>query len=170
MIKREYLTPDGVRKRELGLIHIARVSVGWDKPMYLAALMGRYGVDSSAALSAPQRENFLKMFKGLGFAVKPKAKPAGSEPVREPMVRKLRAMWYALADAGAVERPESPIACDKAIEAWAKPRLATISNIGHFDALRFATYQQLNALVEQMKRWQHRVNAATQVASAAAPK
>lgn len=153
------LGADAARKRELGLIHIARVAVGWDKPRYVYELMARFGVDSSAALNAAQREEFLKAFKTLGFKVRPKAHAAGSQPLREPMVRKLRAMWYALADAGAVLRPDSPAACDKAIEAWAKPRLATLTNLGHFDALRFASTPQLNALVEQMKRWQLRVQA-----------
>jgi Protein of unknown function (DUF1018) len=150
---------DAARKRELGLIHIARVAVGWDKAQYVYALMERYGVDSAAGLSALQRDDFLKMFKSLGFSVKPKAKPAGSQPVREPMVRKLRAMWYTLADMGAVERPASTIACDKAIEAWGRARLASNGGVGQFDALRFATYQQLNALIEQCKRWLHRVEA-----------
>lgn len=159
------LNAEAARKRELGLIHIARVAVGWDKPRYVYELMERFGVDSAAALSAVQRDAFLKAFKALGFSVKPKAlKPAGSQPLREPMVRKLRAMWYALADAGAVVRPDSPAACDKAIEAWAKPRLATLTNLGHFDALRFASTAQLNALIEQMKRWQHRVQSAATAA------
>lgn len=151
------MTTEAVRKRELGLIHMARASVGWTKQQYVYALMERYGVDSSAGLNAAQREDFIKMFKALGFAVKPKAKAAGSQPVREPMVRKLRAMWYALADMGAVARPENPIACDKAIEAWGRARLASNGGLGQFDALRFATYAQLNALIEQCKRWVHRI-------------
>ncbi len=142
---------DAQRKRELGLIHIARASVGWDKPRYVCELMERFGVDSSAALSAAQRDELLKMFKGLGFTLKRKA--AGSLPVCDPLVRKLRALWYALADAGAVARPADPAACDKAIEAWAKPRLAAQTHLAPFDALRFADGPQLNAAIEQLKAW-----------------
>ncbi len=146
------VTPaDTQRKRELGLIHIARASVGWTKQRYVCELMERFGVDSSAALNGVQRDELLKMFKGLGFTLK--RKPASSLPVRDPLVRKLRALWYALADAGAVAKPADPAACDKAIEAWAKPRLAAQTNLAPFDALRFADGAQLNAAIEQLKAW-----------------
>jgi Protein of unknown function (DUF1018) len=147
------IAQDAQRKRELSLIHIARVQVGWDKPRYVAELMGRYGVDSSAGLNAAQREDFIKIFKGLGFKVKPSAVASKSQTVRDPMVGKLRAMWYALADVGAVARPVDAGACDKALLVWAQRQLPALA------ALRFISGAQAAKLVEEMKAWGARVGA-----------
>lgn len=146
------------RKRELGLIHMAKAHLGLSREDYEFVIrqVTRTTKTSSADLTDAERNTLLKHFKRMGFTIKPKAGTA--QPLRDPQSRKLRAMWYALADADAVDRPDSPIACDQAVEAWAKRQLDG-GPLGPLDALRFATGEQLDKLIEQMKRWGHRVGA-----------
>jgi hypothetical protein len=74
-----------------------------------------------------------------------------------PQQGKLRAMWYALADAGAVDDPRDARACDDAIEVWAKRQLSTANP--PLDALRFVSGPQMAKLVEALKAWGQRVGA-----------
>ena len=73
-------------------------------------------------------------------------------------MRKLRAMWYAMAEGGHVERPADAKACDAAIETWALRQLAPH---GRIDSLRFASGAQMNKLIEELKAWGKRVGAAS---------
>lgn len=156
---------DATRKRELGLIHMAKAFFaqrdGMTADDYRAVVREVTGKTSSADLDAAGREKLLQHFKAKGFVVKANpAKPGAARPtfIREPQVKKLMAMWYALAEAGAVAQPASHEACSRALEAWAKEQLAT-HTLGPMDALRFATGEQLNHLVEAMKLWGRRVKA-----------
>lgn len=156
-------TTDPNRKREIVLIQLAKSFFakrdGLTDEDYRAGLMMVTGKASSAALNADERDKLLKHYKAKGFEVKPKTdKPAKAAYIREPQVKKLLAMWYALADAGAVTQPATHTACGDAVQAWAKDQLAT-HRLGPMDALRFATSEQLNHLVEAMKLWGHRVKA-----------
>lgn len=150
------------RKRELGLIHIAKAHLGLSREDYEFVIrqVTKTTKTSSADLTDAERNTLLKHFKRMGFTIKPKAGTA--QPLRDPQSRKLRAMWYALAEAGAVERPADPLACDKAIEAWAMRQInegRARRDLGALDALRFATSEQLNKLIEEMKAWGQRVKA-----------
>lgn len=153
---------DTVRKRELGLIHMAKAFFaqrdGMTADDYRAVVLQVTGKTSSADLDSAGREKLLQHFKAKGFVVKAKPGAARAAPIREPQVKKLMAMWYALAEANAVARPASHEACSRALEAWAKEQLAT-HTLGPMDALRFATGEQLNHLVEAMKLWGRRVKA-----------
>ena len=149
---------DPTRKRELGLIHLAKATLGLSRDDYEHVLRAVTGQTSAADLDAAGREKLLKHFKSKGFVVKAKAGAARALGIREPQIKKLQAMWYALADAGAVARPASIEACNRAVEAWAKEQLATHA-LGPLDALRFATGAQLGKLIESMKRWGERVDA-----------
>jgi phage gp16-like protein len=146
------------RKRELALIHMAKAHLGLSEAdyRYVISQVTQTEKTSAADLTPAERGKLLQHFKAKGFQVK--AKPAGERPLRDPQHKKLRAMWYALAEAGAVERPADAQACDRAIEAWAKRQLAN-ARLGKFDALRFATGAQLNKLIEDMKAWGQRVDA-----------
>jgi len=96
--------------------------------------------------------------KARGFVVKPKAGTAAARDTgwqREPQMRKLRAMWWMLADAGHVDTPADVDACTAAVEAWALRQLST--SLPPLAALRFATGPQMNSLVEAMKAWCDRV-------------
>lgn len=158
------MTTDPTRKREIVLIQLAKAFFakrdGLTDADYRAGLMAVTGKASSAALTADERDRLLKHYKAKGFVVKPKTdKPTRSAAfIREPQVKKLLAMWYALADAGAVTKPATHAACSDAVQAWAKDQLAS-HRLGPMDALRFATGEQLNHLVEAMKLWGQRVNA-----------
>lgn len=149
---------DLLRKRELGLIHMAKAHLGLSQADYqfvIGQVTGT-GKTSAADLTPAERDKLLQHFKAKGFKVK--AKPAAERPLRDPQHKKLRAMWYALAAVDAVERPVDPLACDRAIETWAKRQLAA-SRLGRIDALRFASGEQLNKLIEDMKAWGARVGA-----------
>ena len=161
------MTTDANRKREIVLIQLGKSFFakrdGLTDADYRAGLMAVTGKASSAALTADERDRLLKHYKAKGFVVKPKAATAGKPArsasfIREPQVKKLLAMWYALADAGAVTKPATHAACSDAVQVWAKAQLAT-HRLGPMDALRFATGEQLNHLVEAMKLWGHRVHA-----------
>lgn len=149
---------DPTRKRELGLIHLAKATLGLTRDDYEHVLLTVTGKTSAADLDAAGREKLLKHFKAKGFVVKAKAGSARAAFIRAPQVKKLQAMFYALADAGAVVRPASSEACSRAVEAWAKEQLAG-TPLGPLDALRFATGAQLGKLIESMKAWMERVGA-----------
>ncbi len=154
-------TPDA-RKRELALIHMAKAhfmtTAGMTDDDYRAVVRQVTGKASSADLDAAGRDKLLRHFKAKGFVVKAKPSMARAAYIRAPQVKKLLAMWYALAESGAVMRPTSHTACSTAVEAWGKEQLAA-HRLGPMDALRFATGEQLNHLVEAMKLWGQRVKA-----------
>ena len=152
------ITTDPTRKRELALIHLAKATLGLSRDDYEHVLLTVTGKTSAADLDAAGRDKLLRHFKAKGFVVKAKAGAARAAFIRAPQVKKLQAMWYALSDAGAVARPASIEACNRAVEAWAKEQLATHA-LGPLDALRFATGAQLNTLIESMKKWGDRVSA-----------
>ena len=152
------MTTDPTRKRELALIHLAKATLGLTRDDYEHVLREVTGQTSAADLDAAGRDKLLRHFKAKGFVVKAKAGAARAAFIRAPQVKKLQAMWYALSDAGAVERPASIDACNRAVEAWARAQLATHA-LGPLDALRFATGAQLAKLIESMKAWGDRVSA-----------
>lgn len=149
---------DTTQATEIKLIHIARNSLKLEDDSY-RALLARYGngATSSKALTASQRRHLLNHFKACGFKLRPTSGKAGGEWRREPQMRKLRAMWYRLAEAGAVDNPANGEACDAAVEAWAKRQLQ--HDTPPLDALRFASGPQMDKLIEAMKAWGRRVGA-----------
>jgi phage gp16-like protein len=146
---------------DIKLIHIAKQALGLDDATYRAVLAAKGGgATSSKQLDAAQRRAVLDHFKACGFVVKvkpgsPAAKANGW--ARSPEMTKLRALWWSLADVGAVTRPESHQACDDAIDAWAVRQLSTATP--KLDAVRFASNQQMGLLIESLKKWARRVGA-----------
>lgn len=149
---------DTTQTTEIKLIHIAKSALGLAEDSY-RALLAKYGngATSSKALTGSQRQALLKHFKQCGFKLRPKAGKTGSEWRREPQMRKLRAMWYRLAEVAAVDQPANGEACDTAVEAWAKRQLQ--NDTPPLDALRFADGKQMDKLIEAMKAWGQRVGA-----------
>lgn len=149
-------------------IHVLKSLLKLQDDDYRALLVNLVGKSSCKDMTTAQqvlvRTHMDKLAQRMGVQ-KPgrAAKPQGIGAVRKerPQVLKLKAMWWALAKVEAVETPDSPAACMQAVEAWAK-RQATNGKIGPFDALRFATSDQLNKLIEEMKAWANRVGAALQ--------
>lgn len=149
-------SPDVVRVVDIKLIHIARTALHMGDDDYRALLHGLTGKTSSKALDAAERQKVLARMKQLGFVLKPKAAATGSDAValiRAAQLRKLRAMWYALATVGEVAVPANAEACGAAVEAWAMKRIPGLQ------ALRFADGKDMGDLIEQMKAWGDRVGA-----------
>jgi len=163
---------------EVTLIQIGRRELRMADDTYrtlLANVSG--GKTSSKALDAAQRQAVLSHMKACGFVVKPRNAGGKRGSVgtggtggdtcsgdtswqREPQMRKLRAMWYVLADAGHVDRPADMDACHLAIETWAKRQINT-GALQTLDAMRFATGAQMDKLIESMKRWLARLDLPT---------
>ena len=145
--------------REITLIQIGRRAMGLDEDTYRAMLSNiTGGKTSSKALTGPERQAVLQHMKARGFVVKPKTGgPAEAESSwqRAPQMRKLRALWYLLADAGHVAQPLDMTACNDAIELWAKRQLST--HKPPLATIRFATGPQMDKLVEALKAWCVRV-------------
>lgn len=147
---------------EIKLIQIGRRALGLDDGTYrlmLSNLTG--GKTSSTALTPAERQAVLTHMKARGFTVKPKAPAQALDETwhREPQLRKLRAMWWTLADAGHVDRPANAAACTEAVEAWAIRHLSAggAKHLAPLSAIRFASGPQMNDLVEGMKKWLRRV-------------
>jgi len=146
-------------------IHVLKGLLKLSEDDYRALLMHLVGQRSCKAMTPVQlavvRTHLDKLARRMEVqtdAPKGKARPGTSQPLDGPQERKLRAMWYALADAGVVARPAGAVACDQAVEVWAKRQL-TGTRLGPLDALRFASGEQLNKLIEEMKAWGLRVKA-----------
>ncbi|MES1977545.1 MAG: regulatory protein GemA [Pseudomonadota bacterium] len=156
------MTTDQYRRREIGLIQMAKQFFanrdGMTDDDYRAVLREVTGKTSSTQLDAAGRDKLLRHFKTKGFVVLPKPGTNKAATLREPQEKKLLAMWWALADVNAVTRPLSAEACHQAVEGWCRRQLAE-HPLGPLDALRFATGEQMNVLVESMKQWGGRVDA-----------
>lgn len=143
-------------RAEIQLIQIGRRELRLEDDTYRTMLANLCsGKTSSTALTAAERKRVLDHLKAKGFVVRPRAPAAVDAWQREPQMRKLRAMWYVLADAGAVARPANTPACNDAVEVWAKRQLS--QHKPPLAALRFATGPQMNKLVEELKAWLRRL-------------
>ena len=142
------------RAADIKLIHIAKASLAMDDDTY-RQILARHGDGKTSCtdLSDAQLRAVMRHLKDCGFKVK--TQPGRPQAEQDPQGRKLRALWWALADAGAVNRPADAAACDAAIEAWAKRQLA--GRTPPLDALRFASVEQLRELTEQLKQWCQRL-------------
>jgi phage gp16-like protein len=138
-------------------IHVLKGLLQLSDDDYRALLIQLVGKASCKAMSVKELALVRKHLDGLATRMGVQTPPP-ARLVDAPQVRKLRAMWWALADVAAVEKPANALACAKAVEAWAV-RQASQGAVGAFSALRFATPAQLNKLIEEMKRWGERVGA-----------
>jgi phage gp16-like protein len=153
----------------IAAIHTMKTRIGMTDEDYRALLRQLVSQDSCKAMTAAQlivvRTHFEKLARHMGVKRPAVTRPTGAQSAGAaldgPQYRKLRALWWALADAKVVARPASPQACDKAVETWAKRQL-TGTTLGPLDALRFASGAQTNKLIEELKAWCLRVGAALQ--------
>ena len=142
-----------LRAQQIKLIKMGQAQLGLDDDTYRGMLTALCdGKTSCTTLTYAERTKVLRHMEASGFVVKTSKRASP----RFSMV-KLQAMWHALAEVGAVEKPKSNDARDAAIEAWAQ-RMAP----KEFTWLRFATEEQMQRLIEMMKKWCRRVGAPTE--------
>lgn len=143
-----------LRIMDIRMIKIGQTQLGWTDDVYRAAIAGQCGGKTSATeLTWQERQKLIAYMKRCGFVVKSK----GSTERRDDTMSKLRAMWFAMADLGAVNRPADMASADAAIEGWAKRMKPELQ------AIRFASPYQMRALIEAMKKWAKRVGVETEV-------
>lgn len=140
-----------LRAMDIKIIKMGQAQLGWDDQLYRSVLASRFGGKTSATeLNWQERQQLISYMKQQGFEVKSKLR---TERGSDDTMAKLRAIWFAMAEVGAVNKPATVAEADVAIEGWAKrmqPELA---------AIRFASGYQMQRLIEAMKKWAKRVGA-----------
>lgn len=138
------MTAADQKRRDLAKIHIARKELGMEEDDYRAMLQDVAGVGSSADLTVTGRSKVLRRLEQLGW--KPKTrKPRQKITAREPVDRKIRALWLDLANLGAV-RDRS----EKALNSY-------VSRQTGVDRLDWLSSKQAEKVIEALKQWQSRV-------------
>lgn len=122
----------------LAKLHIARKELGLQEAEYRALLARITGADSARGLSDAQLDKVLVEMKRLGWKPRPSRRP----PSHRPEVRKIYALWRALAHAGRIGRGAD-------LRKWVKE---------HFDVddPEFIPGDQARVAIERLKAWQRR--------------
>lgn len=140
-----------LRAMDIKIIKMGQAQLGWDDELYRSVLASRFdGKTSATELTWQERQKLIAYMKQQGFEVKSKLR---TERGADDTMAKLRAMWFAMAEVGAVNKAATVAEADVAIEGWAKrmqPELV---------AIRFASGFQMQRLIEAMKKWAKRVGA-----------
>ena len=116
---------------------------GWDENCY-RDLLARNGATekdgkiSASTMDLQQLELALREMKDLGF--KPRRKGSSNNDWRAPRIRKLNAMWCAMADADVVENRST-----EAMHKWCENQVPKMTK------LAWCTSDDLNKAVEMMK-------------------
>ncbi len=135
------------RLRLIKLIHVARREMRMDDETYRLMLSGMTGLDgatSTADLSVPNLLRVLEQLKQRGF--KPRPNKAGTRPrANDEQSRKIRSLWLELHDLGEVRDPSE--------EALAN----FVKSMTKVSALQWLNVAQASRVIENLKRWQHRV-------------
>ena len=134
----EVKTLEQARKKDLQKIHIARKALAMTEEAYRAMLQRLTGIATTADMNAPQRRQVLAEFRRFGWSAKRKS---GSNPQTD----KIRALWYELADAGAVSDRSAA-----SLGAYCK-RMSGVQPPGWLDGA------QESRVIETMKSWLTRV-------------
>jgi phage gp16-like protein len=140
----------------IAAIHILKAQLQMTQEDYRALLVTLTGEDTCKGMSDKDLQNVrLHMHKLVGrmgvstgkFKPFPFVKTA-KKPL-EPMEKKVWAIWYALEAKGLVHVPESRQARAKALRAYVARQTGATD-------MAFCTGEQLNKLVEAMKKWLER--------------
>lgn len=151
-MEKSNLNVEGLRRKEIALIHMGKASLALCEDEYRALLAGQAsGKTSAKDLTWQERKKVLDQMKVLGFKVIPKRKGLGRN---EDQMSKLRKLWHNLTAVGAVAQADDLAGVDAAIEAWGVRMLSNKAS-----SLRFATSAQMQRLIEAMKQWCARVGA-----------
>ncbi|OLF53869.1 hypothetical protein BTN82_14955 [Pseudomonas chlororaphis] len=129
------------------MIHVARRELRMDDDTYRLMLAGMTelgGATSSADLSVPNLLRVLEQLKQKGF--KPRPNKAGKRPqANDEQSKKIRSLWLALHDLGAVRDPS-----EAALASFVK-------SMTKVSALQWLSVRQASRVIENLKQWQHRV-------------
>lgn len=124
-----------LRRRDLAVIHLAAKQLGLDDETYRAMLWTVARVRSAADLDFAGRAKVLTHMQGRG------ARIGRRDP---PLVRKMRACWLALRDAGLLRD-----ASERALNAFVHRAVGV-------DAPRFCSSAQAHQVIEALKDWRKR--------------
>lgn len=121
---------------------------GWTDDDYRIILKNcgaslKNGKYSATTLTDSQLDEALKQLKIRGFKVRRDTK---NDTWRAPRIAKLNALWCLLAEAGVVRNSSS-----FALENYCKHRVG-------LTRLQWATSEQLNKAIEELKQWCNRCN------------
>ena len=131
------------RLRLIKLVHVAKRELCMDDATYRTVLRSAGGADSTASMGAAALERVLAQLKRAGFRVRHKAaSSAGSRQLdTRHQARKVRALWLLLHALGVLRNPsEASLA-------------AYVKRIVGVDDLHWAGGEQLDQLIETLKKW-----------------
>lgn len=135
------------RKQLIKLIHVARRELRMEDDTYrlmLAGIPELEGVTSTADLSVPNLMMVLDVLKQKGFKVRPNK--AGTRPrADDRQSKKIRHLWLALHDVGAVRNPS-----EEALASFVQGQTGVA-------ALQWLTTAQASQVIEHLKKWQNRL-------------
>ncbi len=142
---------EALRAKEITLIHVLSGQIGLDEDTRRGMLAQLTGKRSSKDLTWQERKRVIDHLVSKGAKVTTPRKPgrktgAPSRPLdTSAQASKVRALWIALHGLGAVRDPS-----EAALAGYTK-RIAKV------DALQWATGEQLETLIETLKKWVIRV-------------
>ena len=128
------------------LIRVGKAILDWDEQQFRDCLK-RHGAKlqgnkySATTMNITQLNNVVDEMKACGFTPRKGGKILGHRDWRGPRIKKITAIWCAMADAGVVH--------DKS-EAGMVKWCATITRV---PKLEWATSRSINECIEGLKRW-----------------
>lgn len=126
------------RNKLIQLVHVAKRELDLSDDTYRDALKTHGGADSCSAMSIPQLQKVLKHFRGAGF----RTRNGNSRPLADDaQSRKIRALWLALHEAGAVRNPS-----EAALAGFVK-RTTRVA------ALQWLSTADASKVIENLKSW-----------------
>ncbi|HEV2675528.1 MAG TPA: regulatory protein GemA [Aliidongia sp.] len=143
---------DPTRQAELAKIHVAKKELALADDSY-RAIIGRFSAgrtDSSAKLSPRERHAVLDHFETLGFKPSARAPAADRRVDTRPQAQKLKNLWQALWEMGAVYEPS-----DQALAAF-------VCRHTSIAALRWNSAADLKVAIDCLKGWCRRVGYSAQ--------
>lgn len=134
------------RNRCYKLLQVGRRELGMDEDQYRLFLKAHGAKEmndhySASTMSIGQLEMAIETMKKSGFKVKRKSVTDPNTDWRRPRIKKITAIWCALADAGIVRDRSEP-----AMQKWC----FTLTKKAR---LEWATATELNDCIEGLKRW-----------------
>lgn len=129
--------PKPLRTRELAKIHLAAKQLGLDRETYEAMLFTLARVRSAGELDIAGRAKVLAHLQSRGAKI-------GRPRQEEPVVRKIRALWLSLRDAGLLRD-----ASERALNAFVKRQVGVASPT-------WCSAHQANQVIEALKAWLER--------------